>query len=120
MSARKKKRERPSDDDSGGFIFSTNPDFSVSSSLDEERQSPDRQYLEAHVEKKGRNGKQVVLIKGFSCSTIELAQWAKELKQHCGVGGSAKGTDILLQGAVREKATDFLKSKGHSVKRVGG
>ncbi|NBR82569.1 MAG: translation initiation factor [Flavobacteriia bacterium] len=120
MSARKKKRERPSDDDSGGFIFSTNPDFSVSSSLDEERQSPDRQYLEAHVEKKGRNGKQVVLIKGFSCSAIELAQWAKELKQHCGVGGSAKGTDILLQGAVREKATDFLKSKGHSVKRVGG
>ena len=120
MSARKKKRERPSDDDSGGFIFSTNPDFSVSSSLDEERQSPDRQYLEAHVEKKGRNGKQVVLIKGFSCSAIELAQWAKELKQHCGVGGSARGTDILLQGAVREKATDFLKSKGHSVKRVGG
>ena len=120
MSARKKKRERPSDDDSGGFIFSTNPDFSVSSSLDEERQSPDRQYLEAHVEKKGRNGNQVVLIKGFSCSAIELAQWAKELKQHCGVGGSAKGTDILLQGAVREKATDFLKSKGHSVKRVGG
>ena len=120
MSARKKKRERPSDDDSGGFIFSTNPDFSVSSSLDEERQSPDRQYLEAHVEKKGRNGKQVVLIKGFSCSAIELAQWAKELKQHCGVGGSARGTDILLQGAVREKATDFLNSKGHSVKRVGG
>ena len=120
MSARKKKRERPSDDDFGGFIFSTNPDFSVSSSLDEERQSPDRQYLEAHVEKKGRNGKQVVLIKGFSCSAIELAQWAKELKQHCGAGGSAKGTDILLQGAVREKATDFLKSKGHSVKRVGG
>ena len=120
MSARKKKRERPSDDDSGGFIFSTNPDFSVSSSLDEERQSPDRQYLEAHVEKKGRNGKQVVLIKGFSCSALELAQWAKDLKQHCGVGGSAKGTDILLQGAVREKATEFLKSKGHSVKRVGG
>ena len=119
MSARKKKRERPSDD-SGGFVFSTNPDFSVSSSLDEQGQSPDRQHLEAHVEKKGRNGKQVVLIKGFNCSAIELAQWAKELKQHCGVGGSAKGTDILLQGAVREKATEFLKSKGHLVKRVGG
>lgn len=119
MSARKKIRERPSDD-SGGFVFSTNPDFSVSSSLDEEGQSSDRQYLEAHVEKKGRNGKQVVLIKGFSCSALELAQWAKDLKQHCGVGGSAKGTDILLQGAVREKATEFLKSKGHSVKRVGG
>lgn len=72
------------------------------------------------MEKKGRNGKQVVLIKGFNCSAIELAQWAKELKQHCGVGGSAKGTDILLQGAVREKATEFLKSKGHFVKRVGG
>jgi translation initiation factor 1 len=119
LSARKKKRERPSDD-SGGFVFSTNPDFSVSSSLDEEGQRPDRQHLEAHVEKKGRNGKQVVLIKGFNCSAIELAQWAKELKQHCGVGGSAKGTDILLQGAVREKATEFLKSKGHLVKRVGG
>jgi translation initiation factor 1 len=119
LSTRKKKRERPSDD-SGGFIFSTNPDFSVSSSLDEEEQSSNRQYLEAHVEKKGRNGKQVVLIKGFICSAIELAQWAKELKQYCGVGGSAKGADILLQGAVREKATEFLKSKGHSVKRVGG
>lgn len=119
MSARKKKREQPSDDP-GGFIFSTNPDFSVPSDSDHEHRSSDRQYLEAHVEKKGRNGKQVVLIKGFSCSAIELAQWAKELKQHCGVGGSAKGTDILLQGAVREKATEFLKSKGHSVKRVGG
>ena len=116
--AAKKKKFKPSGDN-GGFVFSTNPDFEFNQ--DEQEESGSGSYsLEVHVEKKGRNGKQVVIVKGFDGNPLELAQLGKELKLHCGVGGTQKNGEIILQGAVRDKAMDFLKSKGHSVKRVGG
>ncbi|MDG2110140.1 MAG: translation initiation factor, partial [Schleiferiaceae bacterium] len=69
---------------------------------------------------KGRGGKQVVIIRGFQGNEKELKDLGKVLKQHCGVGGSNKDSEIILQGNVRDKATDYLQKKGYKTKRIGG
>ena len=102
----------------GGFVFSTNPDFKAPEADDSDGVSG-QQQLEAHLEKKGRGGKQVVIIKGFLGNALELAQLGKDLKVQCGVGGSVKDGEIVLQGNVRDKAIEILMDKGHRVKRVG-
>ena len=79
-----------------------------------------KQYLEAHFSNKGRGGKTVTLIKGFEGSPDALKSLAKTLKQHCGVGGSVKDYDIIIQGSMRDKIMALLKKEGHQVKRVGG
>ena len=79
-----------------------------------------KQYLEAHFSNKGRGGKTVTIIKGFEGTPEALKSLAKALKQHCGVGGSIKDNDIIIQGNMRDKIMIFLQKEGHQVKRVGG
>ena len=117
------KKDKPKKinlEDLGGFVFSTNPDFEPPVDDTDEFLDPSEQLLLCHFEKKGRGGKQVVIIKGFEGSEDQLKELGKELKQHCGVGGSAKNGEILLQGNVRDKAMKKLKSLGYSTKRIGG
>lgn len=71
-----------------------------------------KQQVNVLLDKKGRNGKKVTLITDLLCSDEALKELAAELKRHCGVGGSARGGEILLQGDFREKALQFLKAKG--------
>jgi translation initiation factor 1 len=78
------------------------------------------QHLEAHFSNKGRGGKTVTVIKGFEGSTEELKALGKYLKTQCGVGGSVKDFEIIIQGNMRDKITRLLEKKGHVVKRVGG
>ncbi len=107
--------------DLGGMVYSTNPEADFSSNeKTEETPEPNNQYLEAHLEKKGRGGKTAVLIKGFEGTDEDLKDLAKSIKNHCATGGSVKDGEILIQGDVRQKAMDFLKGKGYHVKRVGG
>jgi len=104
----------------GGFVFSTNPDFELPPDETEWLVDPSEQLLYCHFEKKGRGGKQVVIIKGFDGPEEKLKDLAKVLRQHCGVGGSAKNGQILLQGNVRDKAMEKLNLLGYPTKRVGG
>ena len=78
------------------------------------------QYLEAHFSNKGRGGKTVTIIKGFESSDEEIKKIAKSLKSLCGVGGTVKDGDIIIQGNFRDKIMDYLRQQGHLVKRVGG
>lgn len=107
-------------EDLGGFVFSTNSDFTFDEDKDQvETLPPNQQRLEAHLDKKNRGGKVATLIKGFEGSDEDLKDLAKKLKNFCGVGGSAKDGEIIIQGNLRHKIMDFLIKEGYKVKRVG-
>jgi translation initiation factor 1 len=78
------------------------------------------QNLEAHYSVKGRAGKPVTIVKGFKGTKDQFKELAKELKNKCGVGGSIKNEEIIIQGKYRDKITSILTQQGHKVKRVGG
>ena len=78
------------------------------------------QNLEAHFSNKGRAGKTVTILKGFSGSPSEIKNLAKTLKNKVGVGGSIKNGEIIIQGNFREKIIELLQDMGHKIKRVGG
>ncbi|MDT8413934.1 MAG: translation initiation factor [Flavobacteriaceae bacterium] len=108
-------------EDLGGFVYSTNQDF-VPPSQETHLETPENaaQRLEAHFSNKGRGGKTVTVIKGFVGTDEDLKALAKQLKNHCGVGGSVKEGEIIIQGNQREKIMHFLTEQGFRVKRVGG
>lgn len=107
-------------EDLGGFVFSTNENFEFNNDEDiQETLPPTEQNLEAHLDKKNRGGKIATIIKGFEGSEDDLKSLAKKLKTFCGVGGSAKEMEIIIQGNFRDKIMDYLKKEGYKVKRVG-
>ncbi len=108
-------------DDLGGFVFSTNRDFDLGGN-DESTETlpPGKQRLEAHLDKKNRGGKIATVIVGFQGSDDDLKTLGKMLKTKCGVGGSAKDGEIIIQGNFRDKVMEILKAEGYQVKRVGG
>lgn len=108
-------------DDLGGFVFSTNDDFEGNEDQKtDEILAPEDQELEAHFSSKGRGGKTVTIIKGFQGTNDDLVVLGKKLKKKCGVGGSAKDGEIIIQGDDREKIMELLRKDGYNVKRVGG
>lgn len=108
-------------DDLGGFVFSTNKDFEYDTNEEQQDTLPNNQQkLEAHLDKKNRGGKVATIVKGFEGSDDDLKALAKQLKTLCGVGGSAKDGEIIIQGNFRDKIMDFLTKEGYKVKRVGG
>lgn len=68
------------------------------------------------LEKKGRNGKQATIVTDLACDDDALKELARELKQVCGTGGSARGGEILIQGDKRAEVTSLLKQKGFKVR----
>lgn len=108
-------------EDLGGFVFSTNKDFELNTNENVQETLPNNQQkLEAHLDKKNRGGKVATIIKGFEGTEDDLKTLAKQLKTLCGVGGSAKDNEIIIQGNFRDKIMDFLTKDGYRVKRVGG
>lgn len=106
-------------DDLGGFVFSTNKDFEFAQDEASETLAPNQQKLEAHLDKKNRGGKVATIIKGFEGTDDDLKDLAKKLKTLCGVGGSAKDGEIIIQGNFRDKIMDYLAKEKYKVKRVG-
>lgn len=74
-----------------------------------------REKLSIAMERKGRGGKTATIIFGFTGDDREVAQTATRLKQRLGIGGSARGGEILLQGDVREKVKPLLKEMGFRI-----
>jgi len=102
-------------------VYSTNPDFKYETTEDIqiETLSESQQRLKVQLDKRNRNGKAVTLITGFVGSDDDLKELGKFLKSKCGVGGSAKNGEILVQGDFREKITTLLIEKGYrQTKRI--
>ena len=114
------KKKLNSLEDLGGFVFSTNDDFELENETVEETLAPKDQHLEAHFSNKGRGGKVVTVIKGFVGNEDDLKALGKLLKVKCGVGGSVKDHEIIIQGNYRDKIVQILGKEGYNVKRVGG
>ena len=98
-----------------GIMYSTNPDFhyETNEAVEEVTLPKEKQALRIALDKHGRAGKTVTLITGFQGTAADLAALSKELKVKCGVGGSAKEGEIILQGDFRQKALDFLLQAGY-------
>ncbi len=103
------------------IVYSTNPAFNFTLSEPQlETLPPGQQQLRVSISKKGRGGKTVSLVSGFTGKTEDLEALGKILKNKCGVGGSVKDGEILLQGDVRDKALDYLIAQGYKAKKSGG
>jgi translation initiation factor 1 len=68
----------------------------------------------------GRRGKAVTTISGVPLDDAGLRELAGRLKKRCGVGGSAKGGVIELQGDHRDVVVEVLRAEGYDVVLAGG
>ena len=103
-----------------GVMYSTNPDFQYNTGDTEEEDTlpKEKQALRISLDKRNRGGKMVTLITGFRGTSEDLTALGKLLKVKCGVGGSAKDGEIIIQGDLRAKVLDILRKEGYSKSRT--
>jgi len=115
--AKKKKFK----DITGSVVYSTNQNYDYQYGNDEEETlAPNEQDLRIWLDKKQRGGKVASVVKGFIGSDDDLKDLAKTLKSKCGVGGSAKEGEIIIQGDHRDKILKILTESGFKAKKAGG
>lgn len=104
----------------GGLVYSTGKETMASlleglSLREEEETLPkEDQELRVRIERKGRKGKTVTLISGFVGQTADLEELGKELKAKCGIGGSVKDGEVILQGELVERVVALLREMGYT------
>ena len=101
-------------------MYSTNPDYRYNRGEEEEDESlpEEKQLLRISLDKRNRGGKAVTLISVFRGKEAELETLGKWLRVKCGVGGSAKNGEIILQGDLRNKVQEILRKEGYLKTRI--
>lgn len=99
-----------------GVVYSTNPDFQYQYDdvQEEETLAPQSQKLRVRIERNHRGGKTVTVVTGFVGTDADMQDLGKKLKSACGVGGSAKDGEIIVQGEQREKVVATLLKLGYT------
>ena len=99
------------------IVYSTNPDFHFD---DEPEQTvtlpPAQQKLHVRMERSGRGGKTVTVVDNFIGREEDLEALGKMLKTKCGVGGTVKDGQILIQGDFRDRVIVILSTAGYKAK----
>lgn len=101
-------------------VYSTNPDFKYDTDKEEEQDTfpKEKQQLRIQLDKRNRKGKAVTLITGFVGTSEDLEELGKFLKVKCGVGGSAKDHEVIVQGDLRNKVLELLQKEGYVKSRI--
>ncbi|MBP1617385.1 MAG: Protein translation factor [Bacteroidetes bacterium] len=101
-------------------VYSTNPDFHYEKEDEPAQATIDKgkQPLRIQLDKRNRKGKAVTLITGFTGADDDLQALGKMLKVKCGVGGSAKDGEIMVQGDLRNKVLEILQKEGYAKSRI--
>lgn len=104
-----------------GVVYSTSSDFNYQYQQEDEQTTlpKQQQNLKVQLDKSMRAGKQVTLVTGFTGKTGDIEDLGKLLKTKCGVGGSVKDREIIIQGDHRDKIVQILIKEGYKAKRVG-
>jgi translation initiation factor 1 len=103
-------------------VYSTNPNFQYQEEQEEHQETLPKQQQKLYVslDKKLRAGKEVTLIEGFVGTENDLKELGKFLKSKCGVGGTVKDGEIVIQGNFRDKIIQLLSKEGYKTIRKGG
>ena len=104
------------------IVYSTRPDFQYNYAEKEivVTLPKEKQMLRIALDKKNRGGKKVTLITGFTGNEDDLQELGKLLKMKCGVGGSVKEGEILIQGDFRNRILEILHGDGYLKSRITG
>jgi len=101
-----------------GVVYSTSDDFAFNYDAEAEQKTiaNAEQKIVVSLDKKKRGGKQVTLVNGFIGTEGDLKELGKMLKTKCGVGGSAKQGEIIIQGDFRDRVKEILLKEGYKVR----
>ena len=102
------------------IVYSTNPDFQYEEETETAAETlpPARQNLRIALDKRNRGGKQVTLVSDFKGSEEAMKTLCKQLKGKCGVGGSVKDGEIIIQGDFRQKIAELLRNMGYKARVI--
>ena len=103
----------------GGIVYSTNPDYKYTAQPHQGASiAPQAQDLKILLDKKNRGGKTVTIISGFVGKEEAIEKLGRDLKSKCGVGGSIKDGEIIIQGDHRERILTLLMKEGYKAKKI--